>query len=259
MLIAVCDDDELFLRDLENKLLSLAMADSICAFSSLDAFLLSVEGGSRYDAVLMDIEWGEKGVWAVDGIGSGDRGLDGGAQPSCAAGMDAASELLRQSPGTKIIYVTGHVERFNQQVFLQRANLSGFLTKPVDIELLSANLRKVADDLPFQEQPSLVLRNQGATVSIPFREIVFVECQRHVVHVHTNGETISTYERLKSIMGALPPNFYQCHKSYIVNMSHISRIQSGDIFLKDGRLVPVSRARYNDTKEAYHTYVGRKF
>ena len=237
MLIAVCDDDELFLRDLESKLTSLSMADSISAFSSLDAFLLSVENGNRYDAVLMDIEWDDK-------AGGG------------GAGMDAASELLRLNPDTKIIYVTGHVKRFNQQVFLRRANLSGFLTKPVDIELLRANLQKVADDLLFQEQPMLVLHKQGAAISVPCREIFFIECQRHIVHVHTSGETVSTYERLKSIKSALPPNFYQCHKSYVVNMNHISSIKSGDVFLKDGRRVPVSRARYSETKEAYHNYRG---
>ena len=258
MLIAVCDDDELFLRDLEIKLRSLSMADSVSVFSSLDAFLLSVEDGNRYDAVLMDIEWGASAS-GVESCGVAGNGAESGnRRPSHATGMDAATELLRICPDTKIIYVTGHVERFNQQVFLQRSNLSGFLIKPVDIGLLRANLKKVADDLPLQEQPTLIIHKQGVTVSVPFREIFFIECQRHIVHVHANSETISTYERLKSVMRALPTNFYQCHKSYIVNMNHISRIQSGDVFLKDGRRVPVSRARYNETKEAYHAYMGRK-
>ena len=233
--IAVCDDNKTILRELESQLLTLSMADNISVFSDLDAFWLSVDGGKRYDAVLMDIDWDEK-----------------------AAGMDTAAELYKLCPETKIIYVTGHVEKFNQKVFLQRANMSGFLTKPVDIELLRANLQKAADDLTYQEQPALALQKQGATISVPLREIYFIESRRHTVNVHTAAEVITTYERLENIIRNMPSNFYQCHKSFIVNMNHISRIQSGEIYLKNGGRVPISRARHNETKEAYHNYIGRK-
>lgn len=236
MEIAVCDNDKMILREIERQLQTLSIADNVFIFSDLETFLLSVDGGKRYDAVLMDIEWNEK-----------------------AAGMDTATELYKLCPDTKIIYVTGHVEQFNQQVFLQRANLSGFLTKPVDTDLLRANLQKVADDLPLQEQPALVLHKQGATVTVPLREVYFIESQRHIANVHTSGEIITAYERLEIIKRSLPNSFYQCHKSFIVNMSYISRIQSGDIYLKNGGRIPISRAKYTETREAYHAYIGRRF
>jgi len=236
MEIAVCDDNSLFLKEMEEQLKTISIVDSIFIFSNLDTFLFSIDGGKRYDAVLMDIDWGKK-----------------------ATGIDAAAELFRLCPDTKIIYVTGFAERFSQQIFLHRANLSGFLTKPVNTELLCANLQKVADALPFQEQPSLVLRRQGSPVSIPVREIFFIESQNHVVHVHTAGETVTAYELLENIMLSLPSGFFQCHKSYIVNMRHISHLHFSNIHLKNGERVPVSRARYAETREAYFNYMGQKF
>jgi len=132
------------------------MTEDIFSFFDLGAFLLSIDGGKRYDAVLMDIEWDKK-----------------------VAGMDMAAEFFKLCPDTKIIYTTGYVELFSQQIFLRRANSSGLLTKPVDIDLLRANLKKVADALPHAKQPYLVLKQKDAPVSIPLREIYFVESQGH--------------------------------------------------------------------------------
>ena len=235
MEIAVCDDNKLFLQELEEQLQSLPMVENIFLFSDLDTFLFSIDGGKLYDAVLMDIKWDEK-----------------------AAGMDVAVELYKLCPETKIIYITGYVEQFSQQIFLHRTNLSGYLTKPVDIGLLQANLQKVADALPYQEQPSLILRQQGEPVSIPLREIYYIESEGHTVQVHTAGETVTAYERLVIVLRSLSVGFYQCHKSFIVNMSQIRRFQSGDILLKNGERVPVSRARYADTREAYFKYMGQR-
>lgn len=236
MEIAICDDNELFIAGLKEQLQTLQMAENIITFSNLDTFFCSVEGGKRYDVVFMDIEWGKD-----------------------VAGMDAAAELYRLSPDTRVIYVTGRVDRYSQHIFLHRANMSGYLTKPVDGELLKANLQKVADDLPLGDQPVLVLRQKGAPVSIPLREIYFIESSAHTVSVHTEDDTVTAYERLETIMHTLPTGFFQCHKSYIVNMSRIRRFQASDILLKNGERIPVSRSKYNETKEAYFSYIGQKF
>ena len=235
MEVALCDDNKQILETIEKQLQMLDVADNIYTFSDLDAFLFSIDGGKRYDVVLMDIEWGEK-----------------------AAGIDVAAELYKLCPETPIIYITGHVE-LSQHIFLNSSNLSGFLTKPVDIELLRAYLQKITDAIPYGKQPSLVIRQKGATVSIPLREIFFIESQGHTIQVHTIGETITTYERLENIMRSLPIGFYQCHKSYIVNMNQIRRFQSTDVLLKNGESVPVSRARYSETREAYFDYMGQRF
>ena len=117
----------------------------------------------------------------------------------------------------------------------------------------------MAESLPFEEQPVLVLKQKGAPVSIPLREIAFIESQGHTVNVHTAEEVITAYERLENIMHSLPAGFYRCHKSYIVNMSRIRRFKPTDILLKSGELIPVSRTRYNETKEAYFKFMGQSF
>jgi DNA-binding LytR/AlgR family response regulator len=210
MEIAVCDDNKLFLLEIEEQLSMLPMVDNIHKFSSLETFLLSIEDGKRYYAVLMDIEWENK-----------------------VAGMDAAAQVYKLCPEMKVIFVTGRVERYSQQIFLHRTKLSGYLTKPINTDLLRANLQKVADALFLQEHPALILRKKGTPVSIPLRDILYIESQGHNILVHTAGETITAYERLANVMRSLPAGFYQCHKSFIVNMNQIRRFQSVDTLLKN--------------------------
>ena len=233
MQVAVCDDNTYFIRELQKQLSTLPIVENIFAFSDLKEFLSSVEDGKFYDAALMDIEWNDNHT-----------------------GIDAAAELYRINPEIRIIYVTGRNDRYSQHIFLQRANLSGYLTKPVDIELLKANLQKVADTIPFSEQPTIALKHNGGIVTVPLREVYFFESKGRIVETHTSGEVIVSYGQLNDIMRTLPPGFYQCHKSYIVNMNQIQRFNADDIILRNGEHVPVSRSKYSDAKKAFVSYIG---
>ena len=235
MQLAICDDNLNFLAQLEEYLHTLPQVKSVAAFSTLDSFLLSVETGARYDAVLLDINWNQS-----------------------QNGMDIAEQLLVLSPQTQIIYITGYGDRFAQQIFLQKPNLSGYLTKPIDPGLLQANLEKAAKAKEVAP-PMITILSQGKPISLPTDEILYLESQGHTIYIHTAVAIISIYRRLDDIVRLLPDNFYRCHKSYLVNLRQIRRIQQPDLLLKSGHKVPVSRSRYAETKEAYLRFVGQSF
>ena len=236
MRIAVCDDNILFLKEIRTQLEKLNIADQLSCYFNLNAFLCSVEDGPRYDVVLMDIDWQQD-----------------------ETGMDIAEKLEQLSPLTKIIYITGYNDRFSQQIFLHKANLSGYLVNPIDTGLLQANLAKVKKALEDQEEPLLTLSSHGKPLSLPCRDILYLESLGHTVNIHTSEETITVYQRLEKILPMLPGGFIQCHKSFIVNMRQIRRFQPPDILLKNSMLIPVSRKRYAETKEAFFCFMGQTF
>lgn len=233
MQVAVCDDNSGFLAEFDRLLRTFPQIEAVSCFSSLTAFLSAIEDGRQYDGVFMDIDW------------------DGSDE-----GMDAAEHLADLSPGTKIIYITGYNDLFSQRVFLRRANLSGYLVKPVDRRLLEANLEKLSNSLPSFE-PLLTVRIRGDVLSIPHREILYLEGRGHSVIIHTLQKEITVYQKLEDLCAALPREFCRCHKSFAVNMRHIRRFQQPDILLKNGGTVPVSRARYARTKEEYFKFMGQ--
>ena len=233
MQIAICDDNIHFLRELQKQLLTLPMVENIFAFSDIDAFLSSVEDGKFYDAALMDIDWNEN-----------------------RTGIDASAELFKLSPEIKIIYVTGRNDRYSQHIFLQRANLSGYITKPVDVEVLKANLQKVADAIPLSERPTIALKCNSGIVAVPVREVYFFESKGRTIETHTAEEVIVSYGQLSDIISTLPPGFFQCHKSYVVNMNQIKRFKTDEILLRNSELVPVSRSKYSEAKKSFLRYIG---
>lgn len=236
MQIAVCDDNPLFLKEISAQLEDLHIAERVNVFSCLHTFFSSLEEVNPYDVVLMDIDWRQD-----------------------ETGMDVAEKLAQITPRTKIIYVTGYNDRFSQQIFLHRANLSGYLVKPVDSELLRANLVKVRKELKEQDEPLLTLSSRGKPVFVPHREILYLESLGHTVNIHTAEEQITVYARLNNILQLLPDGFIQCHKSFVVNMRQIRRFQAPDILLKNGAKIPVSRNRYAETKSAYFKFMGQTF
>ena len=236
MRIAVCDDNRGFLQAIRKQLDELPMVEHVSLFDHQSTLLRAAAQGSRFDVVLLDIEL------------------------NCEEnGIDVAEELYRQSPGTKIIYVTGYNDRFSQHIFLRKSNLSGYLTKPVDGALLLANLQKAADAAEPAREPTLMLRVGGTMTAVPCGEILFIESLDHVIQVHTAGETITAYDTLRSVLPTLPAGFFQCHKSFIVNMRQIRRFQAADILLKSGALVPVSRSRCAQTRDAYFQFMKNLF
>ena len=234
MRIAICDDNTLFLKQFEKQLLSFKQVTVVHTFSKLEDFLHSANNENKYDVVLMDIDWNHE-----------------------KTGIDAAEELFQVSPNTKVIYVTGYTERYVQQTFLRKANVSGFLTKPINNVLLGANLDKVVQSLKVEEDV-LTVKVHSSHISIPQKDIFFLESRDHTVLIYTRTETISVYERLKNIAEKLPASFIQCHKSFVVNMHEIQRFQANSILLKSGMIIPVSRSHYAETKTAFFTFMGKE-
>lgn len=232
MRIAVCDDNVLFLKEIEQQVRQVPVVTKASYFSDIGLLLQSLQDGEGYDAVLLDIQWNE-----------------------ARNGIDIAEELYSTLPHAKIIYVTGYTQDYAQQVFLRRANLSGFLSKPVVQELLEANLQKVAETLQRQAG-TLTVKSNGSTIVVPFQDVYYMESKGHTVVIHTAEEEITIYERLQRVAEQLPANFFQCHKSFVVNMRQIKRFQTTGILLKNGEPIPVSRSRYPDTRNAYFSFVG---
>ena len=56
-------------------------------------------------------------------------------------------------------------------------------------------------------------------------------------------------------MGRLPETFLQCHKSYIVNMNEIRRIERNRIIMTNETEIPISKSRYGDTRSRYFRYM----
>ena len=231
MRVAVCDSDERFVKDVTQQLKTSLLVEEVCCFADRERFFCTLTDEDGYDVVLMDL--------------------------GAPFGLDAAEKLYEQDPQAQVIFVAEdlaaeNMESLIQQMFLRRCNLSGFLIKPVAPEFVEASLNKAADG--SQRKSGLVLRERGAVITVPFREIRYLESRGHVVVVHADYETV-TYDRLQHLVEQLPFGFIQCHKSFAVNMKLVREIRGKGLLLESGETLPVSKARAAETRAAYAAFL----
>lgn len=235
MRVAICDDDKCAIEYLENKLKQLNIVNLINKFDSIETFKNAIEDGQRFNIVFVDIDWN----------------MD-------KTGIDFMSELYSVDSMMQVIYVTGYNERFSQHIFLKKVNLCGFLVKPVDDDLLINMVNNAVERIKCADVEKMTIKLNRDVRSIPYREIVHLESKAHHVTVYTLKETITFYGQLEKEKEKLPYYFLRSHKSYLVNMNYIKRIDKNKIYLVTGDVVDISKSRYTEVRERYFEYIGEE-
>ena len=74
-------------------------------------------------------------------------------------------------------------------------------------------------------------------------DFMYVKSDDHYLQVFlSNGKKHFVRGKLKQIREELPPNFIQCHRSYIVNSNFIKKINRENLILIDNTIIPISRS-----------------
>ncbi|MBR5493909.1 MAG: response regulator transcription factor [Alistipes sp.] len=87
---------------------------------------------------------------------------------------------------------------------------------------------------------------------VKYADIIYIESVGEYVRLHlTTGTSIMTLLRLKNIESALPADrFMRVHRSYIVNLGHVTGYARGRVYLDNEEYVPIS-VNYRDSFREY--------
>lgn len=120
-----------------------------------------------------------------------------------------------------------------------------YLVKPVSAERFSAAIAKVRRRLgsPRPElDPYLVLKVDRARRRFHLPDIEFFEAQGNFVKVWTSRGAFLATTTLKNLLRILPANdFFQVHRSYVVNRAMIVEQRPGLLIFESGREVPIGK------------------
>ncbi|MDL2248938.1 LytTR family DNA-binding domain-containing protein [Tyzzerella sp. OttesenSCG-928-J15] len=229
MWIAVCDDCKSFLDKTLNLLNKIAHVDDQITFyeSGLDLIDAVYRAKQPLDVLLLDIEM------------PGFNGIETGV------------ELRHTCPNTEILIVTNYIQYAYDAYQLKP---SGFLLKPLDGTLLKARLDKLRCTIDPQKN-KLYIRTRDALTVISIADIMYVERCGRIVCIYTHASQYSYYESLSKLAEKLIPNgFMRIHKSFIVNLSHIKRINTKgndtSVLLTNGTVLPVAFRRSKELVSA---------
>lgn len=120
------------------------------------------------------------------------------------------------------------------------------------------DLMHTASISTVDEDDALFLKTEYKVVRIPVKHIVYVEGMAEYLRIHLSSQPkpVTVLLSMKKMEERLPSsNFMRIHKSYIINLCHITEINRSRIVLDTGNDIPIGdsyKAQLND-------YVNRKF
>ena len=99
------------------------------------------------------------------------------------------------------------------------------------------------------------VKTRKETTRVNIREILYIETELRIVKIYTAKRAYRLYGKLDEIVKYLKDNFYRCHKSCVINLEMIERMEDGVIYFSDGQTVRIGQNNYRLTKNHYLRYL----
>jgi two-component system, LytTR family, response regulator len=123
----------------------------------------------------------------------------------------------------------------------------------VDVKAELKNLLATPPN-PEKVLDRIVIKDGSKIEMIPFSDIHYLETYGDYVWIHTEKAKYLKQKTMKEFENLLSSNFLRVHRSFLVNVSHIQKLElyeknSYQLLLKNGARVGVSKSGYKDLKD----------
>ncbi|WP_046176737.1 LytR/AlgR family response regulator transcription factor [Domibacillus indicus] len=145
-------------------------------------------------------------------------------------GMEAVKACKELFPSLQVIFTTGHddyaLEAFNVKAV-------DYILKPIERNRLysaleraaqAGKLKKAGKEPPAKK--NLTIKQHKNIIFIPLDEIIFIEREDRKSVIYTRNNKFETNETLASLEEALDSRFIASHRSCIINMRLLIKIEA---------------------------------
>lgn len=169
------------------------------------------------------------------------------------SGIDTAAVLRKTDTKTPVVFVSAS-EEFGVQSY--RVIAFDYLLKPIDKAQLKTCMKRLLEQRE-KTRHFLTVTYSGTETKILLANIQFLESNLRKVSItlSENREIEITGKLTDFEEYLLKRGFCRCHKSFLVNIEHIDRIEDNMFYLTGGQAVKISRTYLHDAKKAYFDYV----
>ena len=232
--IAICDDTlahaELLERafcDFGDELSTEVETDCFASFAELEQAL--AKDANAYRLLVIETEAG-----GVDGI-------------------EFAQNLRARGCSSELLFFTADRDR---ALDAYAAYPMGYILKPAAKSDLRSAFRFVLSR--YEKKPSIILNGAGGTRSgFVADDIIYIEVFRTELDVHTAKGSTTCVGALADVYEKLPrEQFYRSHRSFIVNMQRVRRMERYRFEMDNGDFVTIAKNRYAEAKKAWSAYCG---
>ena len=240
MKIAICDDTELDLKNLESL---------ISQYSKQFNIPITIETYNDPTVLLNHIKYfkqSEYGIYFLDIIMQQN-------------GIDVAGEIRKIDSEVPIVFTTSSKE-FAIDAFKVRAY--DYILKPIVKSELFDCLNKLTQSIKTSIKSVFNIKIEDLSyVTINVNEISFIEQKdRRLVYHMINGKIYTTTSIRGKFLDEIPfkydmYNFINCHHSFIVNMNQIASIDDYSFTMKNNDSIPISKRLLKIVRDTYVKYL----
>ena len=172
-------------------------------------------------------------------------------------GIAIAHEIRKVTKELILVYVSGYVQYapagYNVKAFayILKNDLDGLFKSTMDDVVKQLNFRGMV----------YKIKTADSETSLPLKNILYIESFDKVMEIHTNlpQNDYTIRQPLSEAMKQLADKgFLQIHKSYLVNMEHITRLKNYTITLTDGTTLPAAQKRWKEIMQIYLEWKGAR-
>ena len=228
--IAVCDDDEHIVSEVQRLILEWNPQTEVSCFSSGEELLFDYR---PYHAVFLDID--------MEGMN----------------GIETGKAVRQMDREVKIVYLTAYRD-YVAGAFAVHA--FQYLLKPVNHKNMISTLEEVFRYVKSPEKMTVLdFRTVDGMVCLPTEEIYYFGYFNRRIRIVTGREEYfmvnrigEVYERMKEYGFSMP------HKSFVVNMQHEKNVKGSQIYLDNGMELPLSQKKQKLWKQELMSYFSKR-
>lgn len=235
MKIAICDDEMVFIKQMEGLLKGIPEVKSIDKFDDIDELNAFLEKDT-YDLIFMDIDW---------------KGHE-------KTGTQYAAAVNDKYPNVQMVFITAYNDRFSESIFFEKVNLCGYLVKPIKFNNLEFLVQKALNNIKKRQEETILVQYRGVTETISISDIMYMESKAHQLCISTITGQIQIYKKLDDYEEIMDASFVRIHKSFMVNMEYIKRIERTSLTMKNGTVLPISKTKYQGVKDKFFKFMSEQ-
>jgi len=232
--VAICDNKEAerlrMARLLQDYSRRRHVSFNIDLYDSGERFISAINQ-HRWDAVILDIFMED------------------------ADGLKAAERLRACDNECILIFVTTSLEH---GVISYKFQASDYLIKPVRQDQLDETLDWYLERY-HERFRTLAVRSEWDSLKIPIRDIIYIESRLHTSVIHTVKDEICTPQGISALESAVQcGDFLRCHRSYLINLRHVRRIEKQDFVMDNNDYVPIRSTSVSTARAEFMDWMFRQ-
>ena len=234
--IAICDDEQSLVsankRIVDKFIKEKKEMATIEEYGNGEFLLADIQEGAYFDLILLDIEMPYKN------------------------GMEIAPQIKQCLPNTLIVFVTSHLK-----YAIDSFALSIFRYEPKqDLQVrLEQALQDAFNYIKLEQNDVYTIQTQTRLEKILLKNILYIKKSgKNSVLVTFNNQT-KVRKSLSQVFEELNRNeFIYIDRGCIVNIIHIMQVKNGEVVLKNGESLAISRSHVQATKELINAFWGKE-